>query len=595
MANYKADISIESYNSQGTIAFKIKTGKCADSAGEFEFDFIYSDSQGINYRDRKSEVWIRTHGKKAFIIYYDLLLPNDLELLDVTVDKSTIRCKCYDGTANSHEHPPLSAAKIISYREGSLHDEEIESNSIEFDSKTEEWYRSPFFFYDDGAPIVEDFGSLGFGSLSITGERMAEGVERREMANVSEKGTLADISLIESEKDLYNKLRVDIKASFSGFVGEASAKYQFAREISYNSYNSYMMVRVHHELRKLSLINPALTTNAQELLEGKHYKQFLQTYGDMFCKEVTFGGDLFAVAEFSSINREEREYVSAQIKAISGPASLESNFEEKINSISRNSTLVIRIYRSGSSGTLPDHQDLIQYAKAFPNEIKESGGSEIHRLYSSYLRVPRPPNINVPTLQTQIMALQELAEHKADAVSLLEKWLFAKSHPEDFFIPNAHITSHSFGFRKEPNTSLIKEAEHHCEELEKIILNLANIAASIQRDFYESPPTVTPHDLSPHMNSPIFINRPLPLNIILRSAGRIVVGDEGERVRLPSGWTLHSIQAQADRPFPDLKIEYQINYLKVYSGGGFQPPPKVDIQTGCKLTMAEDMVMELKA
>jgi hypothetical protein len=255
---------------------------------------------------------------------------------------------------------------------------------------------------------------LGEGFDSVTGAAKGKAMAPQTATPApSASGQVVEYSLIEVESlsELRREMGISASASYSGVVGEASAKVELVRKAAFNSYSIYLIVRTKVTNGSTLLTEFMLRSEARDLFQ-QSVPEFFKTYGDEFVNSVSTGGEFLAVVEFVSQSSVEQETIKASVRASVGSFDSAAGFSQAIDKISKERTTKINVVRIGGTGPIPTN--LKEAAMNFPKAVDPAqGGAPVVIGFTtrSFDTVSnRPAGKSVPNLAPQRRAMSELVE-----------------------------------------------------------------------------------------------------------------------------------------------------------------------------------------
>ncbi|UXR94606.1 hypothetical protein [Agrobacterium tumefaciens] len=258
-----------------------------------------------------------------------------------------------------------------------------------------------------------DFLLVGQGFNSISATQGGQSVVYRGTGDLTtttgkEGGfeTVFRLEKIESLHSLREKLNISASAScgFGIYSGDAASSYFRSR--SFNSHSVFVFVDVlvlkPSLVLKQSLMSPAALKAADEGLT-----RFLGFCGDNYVYGYQAGGQLTAIAEFTSKTANEFEQVSANVEAaISGFGGGGVSFNQTLETLSKTTSYSLTMLRKGTHAAVPDLATLASVAQAFPTEIsKPSNQVVVKTLLRGYETTE-----NFPSKKVDVLVLQKMAQ-----------------------------------------------------------------------------------------------------------------------------------------------------------------------------------------
>lgn len=294
-------------------------------------------------------------------------------------------------------------------------------------------------FANDTIPFRDGY-QLGDGVDSISGQKRGACVMFSEsisetLTNYTAQQSVTTFDKIESSSEFSSFLGLEAEASYSSF---ASAKMDFKNRLSFNEHTLYVLVKASAERvgEQIKTNDVKLTPEAWELLENQDYDRFKERCGSGFIGVITSGGEFFALYQFQSESREEFESLNAEAKFSYGVAKGSAEFEEKIDKLSKVSSVSIDVFANGDAEneTPVSAEDALEYAKGFRSsvfELERSVGISV--VLWDYTILNMPPGAQVrfenAALSSEVQRIESRLYQYDDAIANLD---YALSHPDQF-------------------------------------------------------------------------------------------------------------------------------------------------------------------
>ncbi len=316
--------------------------------------------------------------------------------------------------------------------------------------------------------IYTEGAYLGLGYNSLTGEfrNRAIKVNSKNWENDQdlERETLQKVYFsfehITDEKMLANSLEISgsgfnkTQAGFDPFnsnsrfgspinVGASasfSAKARFFKQNSYNSSNTYILVKCLVENEKYRTVNHVLTDEASKILEAKDgVDRFQEKFGDEFVVGFSTGGEYLALIKASSSSEDSQTNLVADVRAeieyhvkkLGFKADHESGIDigGKIDKFQRNKNinLEVAVYRAGCQDIghafLISIEQIVQEVSILPAYVQETGGIKFTSLFSDYGTIIGEQNHQIISkeLRRQKNAIADLNQKRNEDLYELSK------------------------------------------------------------------------------------------------------------------------------------------------------------------------------
>ena len=215
---------------------------------------------------------------------------------------------------------------------------------------------------------------IGRGFNSVRAEVLSNCVKNGALTTIGGSGQNTEFVMkqIETIEDLKESLAVSASGSFGYGLYKGSAKASFMKSKDFSSNSSYLMVSVKVSNQTETLEKYEFTDEARALLKANKRTEFLNRCGDEFFAAKTTGGEFTAIVEFKSKTEQEKQDISASIKASGGTWKVATDFKSAMEKLSKVSETKVTILREGGSGELPNFDNLVQAALKFPAEITQT-------------------------------------------------------------------------------------------------------------------------------------------------------------------------------------------------------------------------------
>lgn len=193
---------------------------------------------------------------------------------------------------------------------------------------------------------------LGTGYSSLTGQLRAPALVNEPTGEVvlspAERGTSYNLTYIGSYNDLAKTLNVKASAKY----GAASGSVSLFRQAKVKRTKAYILVDMTVVSKVDYLKTYNLNNDALALLRRKSSStQFALRYGDQFLSSVTYGGQLYALMEFSNSESEEIDELKAKVKGGAGSFSGEASIEKSLRDLTKKREVkIVYVQTGGNAG-----------------------------------------------------------------------------------------------------------------------------------------------------------------------------------------------------------------------------------------------------
>ena len=167
------------------------------------------------------------------------------------------------------------------------------------------------------------------------------------------------LSLLESSKDLSDRMSIDASAKAKFLVGGGEMKVNFATQTQFAETRTTLLAKV--TVKNTSWTVPPgikFRADVEPLLKGvagaaptdAQLVRFRNRCGDGFLHSYTTGGEYFALIQVDTQSKSESESIKAHIAGNYLTYSASADFEKELSKIVSNSKTVVRTYQVGGEG-----------------------------------------------------------------------------------------------------------------------------------------------------------------------------------------------------------------------------------------------------
>lgn len=258
-----------------------------------------------------------------------------------------------------------------------------------------------------------DFGK---GVNTVTMEPMGYAVEGGLPSAVDGGGgwsALFNLRKVISNEQYKSAFNLNVEASASWGLFGGSAKFDYSEDQSYNKYSVYLVASILLQGPFRQIQKPQLTQVAKDYIDAGDVDGFREQFGDRFISGMQFGGEYYAVFEFTTESEEDRQKVSSEIDV--GGFCWEASAKVKMDTEKIKSKSDLRItsfQRGGADEGIKQEveiNEIINKSRDFAMEIK--GNPVPYKAYLEDYKIlarPKGPNyIDVENAQLQIKKYYE--------------------------------------------------------------------------------------------------------------------------------------------------------------------------------------------
>lgn len=374
-------------------------------------------------------------------------------------------------------------------------------------------------------PTNQDLVGYGFNSSTLqpTGKVVINDSDLYDTSKFSSSGQEVTkiLERITSRSSLYEKLGIDVKASFSYGAYKGSASLQMLNESSINSYSDYLFLKVTVINSPLILKESKLTNAAKANAHDKNL--FKERYGNEFFYGKITGGEFVCLFEFTSSSSSSKKSVKAgldlAVKTMFASGNLSMAMEQLTSKIDERTTTKVKFYRLGDEGKLAADsvEALIKYANEFPEKIKNNGGKPV------VIRLLSKPILYIDNLPSNFKATDFLIfnkqEYYLDSLATVVTKIQDINANYNYAIDNSNKDYFT--------TTAIDSANKYLDinklSIEKMKLTYKNCLISIQDCSTNKDNLVSYIDYVPKSNlSDEEITKPEVINLVLKNEEQLI-------------------------------------------------------------------------
>jgi hypothetical protein len=266
------------------------------------------------------------------------------------------------------------------------------------------------------------------------------------------------VKKIDTIEELKQSLNVSAAASFGWGVFSGDAQFSFAKSGSYNSYSSYLFVRMTVQ-NATRLLKDRRMSAAGMTMIAAGWPVFLNRCGDQFVNGYRTGGEFAAIVRAESHSASEysntQAAVQASVNAILASADGQAEFKNQLETLNKSSKLEVIMIRKGSLGDIPGVGALIDAVQTFPCKVKDGdpcpgkpeGNPWVYELitqrYGSVNDFP-PDFGSMNGVASQISALETISSWLDKAYKIRSDLNYISLHPEEFQDPKLDLVAKLF-------------------------------------------------------------------------------------------------------------------------------------------------------
>jgi hypothetical protein len=162
-----------------------------------------------------------------------------------------------------------------------------------------------------------------------------------------------DLKYVDDYGELARELSISASASYSTGTAGGSARANFFRSSTMSRTHAYVLVYMTIETRSESLSTYQLNDTALQAARRSPSDFFYKGHGDAFVSAIIYGGELFALMEFSASSAAESESLRVSVKAEIGNFGGGVDLQQKVRSLTTGRNVHIRYAQSGGNTGQP--------------------------------------------------------------------------------------------------------------------------------------------------------------------------------------------------------------------------------------------------
>lgn len=356
---------------------------------------------------------------------------------------------------------------------------------------------------------------LGTGYSTLTGQLRGPAlVHEPASSNVlspEERGTTYNLTYIGSYSELAKTLNVKASAKY----GAASGSVSLFRQAKVKRNKAYILVDMTVVSKVDYLKSFALNEDALSLLRQKSAgPSFSIRYGDQFLASITYGGQLYALLEFSASQSEEVEELKAKVKGSAGSFSGSASMEQSLRSLTGSREVKIVYTQTGgdagqpvavavaaAADTKPDPlqprmtggllamtpDELLERVRRFPGEVY-SNSRNVKALFGLTRDYTLASNLPASAAISPVLAESWIVEDLSMAKALIEEEL---ATIDDFVVTASADSSANPSDVEEARQQLpyLRFASKEADRMMEVVLaapgSMAKIAKSLSLEKYD--------------------------------------------------------------------------------------------------------------
>lgn len=241
---------------------------------------------------------------------------------------------------------------------------------------------------------------------------------------------------LENLEQVRDALEISASASARGLWGSASASASFFKELQFDQYGLYMLVKASIRTDAIALRNPRLRAGALSSLDGKKLEpaQFVVKCGDQFVSALEYGGSIYGLIVVNTSTRRERDRLQVSLQgAFNAGISADLNAQRDFSRVLANKSYHITYLQEGGT-TLGVRNftgilDFFSWASTAENTILENP-AVMRAETLPYTTID--PSLTSNGTRAQLEALRLLGDRLTDVLGREKNIAFIATHRERF-------------------------------------------------------------------------------------------------------------------------------------------------------------------
>jgi hypothetical protein len=251
------------------------------------------------------------------------------------------------------------------------------------------------------------------------------------------------LSLIKSFEQ-FNKetsAEASLDTKFASFSASVSAKMSSVASTTGSSESLFVRVKVG--------ALPEINLKGRELDQGpvvrnppsddaNSQRAFFRRCGDRYINQITMGGEFLAVFHLATVDSEARQAIEAHFSAGGFSTSVSADFKQKVETVTKNSSMQIDMYRIGGSGAMPDQSvdAIIQYATAFPAQVNATNLAPVAFATDSFENLGTPGE----SYESQRASIRDLQRSVERVSATVDQLIATEAFYKQYRLPDPSAT-----------------------------------------------------------------------------------------------------------------------------------------------------------
>lgn len=245
--------------------------------------------------------------------------------------------------------------------------------------------------------------------------------------------------VVKDWEELTTKYGAGIKVSLGlGDMLSAGAEFRLAQEAKLNQYSTQVVARVHVEQQTQSLnryrlrdwVVESLRNDPTFVTSGK----FAEKCGNGFASGFKTGGDLIVLMVRNNGSVDEKLTIDAALNVKVGALfNGDATARAELMKVLGTDKTKIYVFSQGAVTLLPNLDNFLERASAFPRDVKEAGGWPIEVRVTPYNLVENWPNIDSPANQRTRRVLEEMASYRKAVLPIHSDNVYIDTHRGEFY------------------------------------------------------------------------------------------------------------------------------------------------------------------
>ena len=123
---------------------------------------------------------------------------------------------------------------------------------------------------------------------------------------------------VKDRHEFMRELKINVTTAFSGVGYGGSAEVNYLRHQEIKRESTFVVAHLVVLRSKATVSYPEFTVDALARLKKNRIAEFLEAYGDQYCSEIIWGGELAMIYQFNAETISEQKALSMALKGSVG-------------------------------------------------------------------------------------------------------------------------------------------------------------------------------------------------------------------------------------------------------------------------------------